>query len=98
MSAVTPQLFAGRVAAVFGFLGVALGAFGAHGLHDVLVKNERLGNWETAVQYHLVHSVVMLVIARSGNLPRLAWWLFAAGILIFSGTLYVLALTNMRWL
>jgi uncharacterized membrane protein YgdD (TMEM256/DUF423 family) len=98
MSAVTPQLFPSRVAAVFGFLGVALGAFGAHGLHDILVKNERLGNWETAVQYHLIHAVVMLVIARSANFPRLAWWLFVVGTVIFSGTLYILALTNLRWL
>jgi len=98
MSAVTPQLFPGRVAAVFGFLGVALGAFGAHGFHDLLVRNERLGNWETAVHYHLVHAVVMLVIARGATFPRVAWWLFAAGIVIFSGTLYALALTNVRWL
>jgi len=98
MSAVTPQLFPGRVAAVFGFLGVALGAFGAHGFHELLVRNERLGNRETAVHYHLVHAVAMLVIARGATFPRVAWWLFAAGIVIFSGTLYVLALTNVRWL
>jgi uncharacterized membrane protein YgdD (TMEM256/DUF423 family) len=98
MSDVTPPLFHGRVAALFGFLGVALGAFGAHGLHEILVRNERLGNWETAVQYHLVHAVVLLAISRSSAVPRVAWWLFVVGILVFSGTLYVLALTNMRWL
>jgi len=99
MSAVTPQLFPGRVAAVFGFLGVALGACGAHGgIHNMLVQNGTLENWETAVHYHLVHAVVLLVIARGATFPRVAWWLFAAGIVIFSGTLYALALTNVRWL
>jgi uncharacterized membrane protein YgdD (TMEM256/DUF423 family) len=87
-----------RVAAIFGFLGVALGAFGAHGLHDLLVKNGRLANWDTAVLYHLVHAVVLLTIARIEPLPRLAWWLFASGIAVFSGTLYVLAITDARWL
>ncbi len=87
-----------RFAAVFGFLGVALGAFGAHGLHDLLVKNERLANWETAVLYHLVHAAVLVAISMGEKVPRLAWWLFASGIVVFSGTLYVLAITNMKWL
>jgi uncharacterized membrane protein YgdD (TMEM256/DUF423 family) len=100
MTAVTPQLSPSRAAAVFGFLGVALGAFGAHGLHDILARNGRLDTWETAVQYHLIHAVVLLVLARSApsNYSRLSFWLFATGIVIFSGTLYLLALTNLRWL
>ena len=98
MAAVTPQLHQCRVAAVVGFLGVALGAFGAHGLHDLLVKNGRLDNWETAVHYHLVHAVVLLVIAQSAPARRLAFGLFLTGVVIFSGTLYLLALTNFRWL
>ena len=87
-----------RLAALLGFLGVALGAFGAHGLHDLLVKNGRVANWETAVLYHLVHAAVLVAISRGENVPRLAWWLFASGVVIFSGTLYVLAITNMKWL
>ena len=100
MTAVTPQLFPSRAAAVFGFLGVALGAFGAHGLHDILARNGRLDTWETAVQYHLIHAVVLLIISRFApeNYPRLSFWLFGIGIVIFSGTLYLLALTNVRWL
>ena len=87
-----------RISAVLGFLAVALGAFGAHGLHDVLEKNGRLATWETAVLYHLAHAVVMLVIATLRP-PRIAaWWLMLAGVIIFSGTLYVLALTNVKWL
>ncbi|MEO6788231.1 MAG: DUF423 domain-containing protein [Chthoniobacteraceae bacterium] len=87
-----------RISAIVGFLAVALGAFGAHGLHDVLEKNGRLATWETAVLYHLAHAVVLLVIAGLRP-PRIAaWWLMLAGIGIFSGTLYTLALTNVKWL
>ena len=87
-----------RIAAVLGFLAVALGAFGAHGLHDVLEKNGRLATWETAVLYHLTPAVVLLMIAALRPLRKAAWWLMLAGIGIFSGTLYVLALTNVKWL
>jgi uncharacterized membrane protein YgdD (TMEM256/DUF423 family) len=87
-----------RISAVFGFLAVALGAFGAHGLHDMLEKNARLGTWETAVLYHLTHAVVLLVLATLRPLRTCAWWLMLAGIVIFSGTLYTLALTNVKWL
>ena len=87
-----------RISTITGFLAVALGAFGAHGLHAVLEKNARLATWETAVLYHLTHSVVLLVIATLRPLRFTAWWLMLAGIAIFSGTLYVLALTNVKWL
>ena len=87
-----------RISAIVGFLAVALGAFGAHGLHTVLEKNARLATWETAVLYHLTHSVVMLVISAPRPLRATAWWLMLGGIAIFSGTLYVLALTNVKWL
>ena len=87
-----------RIAAILGFLGVALGAFGAHGLHDILEKTGRAANWETAVLYHLVHAAVLVAISRIEPLPRAAWWLFTLGIVIFSGTLYVLAVTGMKWL
>ena len=87
-----------RLSAITGFLAVALGAFGAHGLHDVLEKNGRLATWETAVLYHLTHAVVLLLIATLRPLRIAAWWLMLAGVIIFSGTLYILALTNMKWL
>lgn len=87
-----------RISAVMGFLAVAFGAFGAHGLHDLLEKNERLATWDTAVLYHLAHAVVMLLVATLQPFRRIAWWLMFAGVLIFSGTLYVLALTNLKWL
>ncbi len=87
-----------RISAIVGFLAVALGAFGAHGLHALLEKNGRLATWETAVLYHLVHAVVLLAIAGLRPLRAAAWWLVLAGVLVFSGTLYVLSLTNIKWL
>jgi len=87
-----------RLAAILGFLGVALGAFGAHGLEKKLIANGRLDEWETAVLYHLVHAAVLVAISLGEKVPRAAWWLFASGIVVFSGTLYVLAITNMKWL
>ncbi len=87
-----------RISAIVGFLAVALGAFGPHGLHDVLEKNARLATWETAAHYHLAHAIVMLVLATLRPLRAAAWWLMLAGVVIFSGTLYTLALTNVKWL
>lgn len=101
-----------RIAAIYGFLAVALGAFGAHGL-EKMVDASLLPNWHTAALYHLVHSVVLLAIAlhiaprpeqagdalvRNASAPRipLAFWFFTAGITIFSGSLYVLTLTGVK--
>jgi len=87
-----------RISAVFGFLAVAFGAFGAHELQELLEKNDRIETWKTAVLYHLTHAAVMLVIATLRPLRAAAWWLILAGVVIFSGTLYTLALTNVKWL
>ena len=88
-----------RIAAVLGFFAVALGAIGAHGpLHELVVKNERLATWDTAVLYHLTHAIGLLLIATLRPLRIAAWWLMLAGVIIFSGTLYALALTNVKWL
>ncbi len=81
-----------------GLLAVALGAFGAHGLEKVLKENGRVDTWETAVFYHFIHAVMLYLLAASPPLRKVAWWSFLLGILIFSGTLYVLCLTNIRWL
>jgi len=87
-----------RVAAVFGALAVGLGAFGAHGLKDLLARNNTAGIWEKAVFYHFVHTVVLLFLAGRSPLQSGPWLFFLGGILIFSGSLYLLALTNLRWL
>jgi uncharacterized membrane protein YgdD (TMEM256/DUF423 family) len=87
-----------RVSAVLGFLGVALGAFGAHGLKDVLARHATTEIWHTAVLYHLVHAVVLLVLAQASGstFRRGAWIAMTVGVLIFSGSLYVLAVTGLR--
>jgi uncharacterized membrane protein YgdD (TMEM256/DUF423 family) len=87
-----------RLAAVFGFSAVALGAFGAHGLKTTLEMYGTTAIWQTAALYHLVHSVVLLVLAQRETPPRVAVILFAAGIVVFSGSLYLLGVTNTKWL
>ena len=88
-----------RIAAIVGFLAVALGAFGAHGLKALLDRNATGDIWRTAALYHLVHSVVLLVIAsRPGARISGAFWLILAGVAFFSGSLYLLAITNVKWL
>jgi uncharacterized membrane protein YgdD (TMEM256/DUF423 family) len=88
-----------RFAAIVGLLGVALGAFGAHGLKEVLARREHAAEWwEKAVFYHFIHAVVLLVLALLQPFPRAASCWFTAGILAFSGSLYLLALTGAHWL
>lgn len=87
-----------RIAAALGLLAVALGAFGAHGLKDLLAQNGTAAIWEKAVFYHFIHAVMLFVLAERKPFPRVAWWGFLAGIVIFSGSLYLLAVTNARWL
>jgi len=90
--------FAIRVAAVFGFLAVALGAFGAHGLKSVLLQNATTDVWNKAVLYHSIHAVMMFVLATRRPVQSMAWLCFFIGVLIFSGSLYLLAATNLKWL
>lgn len=75
-----------------------LGAFGAHGLEKILTENGRVDTWHTAVLYHLVHTVVLLFITQRPTFKSCHWWCFFTGILIFSGSLYILSITNIRWL
>lgn len=90
-----------KLAALLGFFAVALGAFGAHGLEGALKANDTVEIWKTASHYHLVHAVVLLVLGlfSSQDAPaRYAWWSFMAGVGIFSGSLYLLAVTGQKWL
>jgi uncharacterized membrane protein YgdD (TMEM256/DUF423 family) len=87
-----------RIAAAFCFVAVALGAFGAHALKATLQSTGMLDAWNKAVLYHLVHAVALLALALYGAGNRGAYLLLAAGILFFSGSLYTMALTNVRWL
>lgn len=90
------------VGAVLAGLGVAAGAFGAHGLRARL-EPEMLVVYETAVRYQMYHALALLAVGwAAGRWPgsgaALAGWLFVTGIVVFSGSLYVLALTGTRWL
>ncbi|HLZ54010.1 MAG TPA: DUF423 domain-containing protein [Verrucomicrobiae bacterium] len=87
-----------RVAASAGFLAVALGAFGAHGLKRILEQNGTAAIWETAVFYHFIHAVMLFVLAERKPVATGPWWCFLAGIVVFSGSLYLLAVTDIRWL
>ena len=87
-----------RVAAAFCFLAVALGAFGAHTLKATLDANGTRDVWNTAVLYHLAHAIALVVLALHPASLRLASGLLTAGIVIFSGSLYILAVTNVKWL
>ncbi|MEO0817206.1 MAG: DUF423 domain-containing protein [Pseudomonadota bacterium] len=86
------------IAALLGFLAVALGAFGAHGLEGRL-SAEQQGWWETATLYALAHAVAALAVSLSGRGGLTAWggWAFILGALIFAGTLYAMALGAPRW-
>ena len=89
--------------AIFGLLGVALGAFGAHALEEILEKSGRTDTFETAVRYQFYHAFALLATGLLyRKLPskevRWAGILFILGTLIFSGTLYVLCLTGISWL
>lgn len=94
------------IAAGYGALGVALGAFGAHGLKSVLGTAGQ-DTWQTAVFYHLVHAVALLLVglwlhAAAGAATRApllaAGWSFTFGVVLFSGSLYALALGGPRML
>jgi uncharacterized membrane protein YgdD (TMEM256/DUF423 family) len=87
-----------RIAAASGALAVTLGAFGAHGLRGLLEQNGTAGIWEKAVFYHFIHTVMLFILAQRRLLKAGPWWCFLAGIVIFSGSLYLLAVTNLRWL
>lgn len=82
--------------------GVALGAFGAHALKAVL-EPRMLAVWQTAVQYHLIHALAIIAMALAaprwhGRTLVVAGGLLLTGVLLFSGSLYLLALTGVRWL
>jgi len=95
-----PFLFLG---ALLGGLAVALGAFGAHALKARLTP-EKLVTFETGVRYHFYHSLALLaagtlqIILPGAGMLTLSGWLFIAGIVLFSGSLYWLALGGPRWL
>lgn len=101
-----PLFFWTGVGALFGFLGVAAGAFGAHALAERLSPRS-LSIWQTAAQYQMFHALALVALGlgfskstaltEAASFPySLPAWSFALGILVFSGSLYLLALTDIR--
>lgn len=95
-----PWLIAGALAMA---VAVAAGAFGAHGL-EARLSPEALGWWETGARYHVYHALGLFVVGGlaalgpTGRALRVAGWGLVVGLILFSGSLYLLALTDLRWL
>jgi uncharacterized membrane protein YgdD (TMEM256/DUF423 family) len=91
------------IGCILGGLSVALGAFGAHGLRDIVAPN-LLDNYETGVRYQFFHAFALIAAGlvypklSQSKFAKYAGWLFLIGTIIFSGSLYGIALTGMRWL
>ena len=88
------------IGAGLGAVGVALGAFGAHGL-KTRVDAAGIAVWETASRYHVIHALALLATAWAcdrwpGRYAESAGWLFLSGVVLFSGSLYALTLTGVR--
>lgn len=91
------------LAAVTGFLAVLLGALGAHGaVHDALVANGKLESWEVAVRYHLPQAILLyglaLLSGSGGRKLTWAWLSLFTGLVLFSGSIYLLAFFGWKWL
>lgn len=96
-----PKLWLGS-AAVFGFLSVALGAYGAHSLKNFLDEYGK-SIWEKAVLYQMFHAMALFAVGLLQHLAKEtsfspAGWGFWAGVVLFSGSLYLLAVTGIKWL
>jgi uncharacterized membrane protein YgdD (TMEM256/DUF423 family) len=91
------------VSGISGALSVAIGAFGAHGLKAFLETNNRIETFETAVKYQFYHTFALMVVGLLMNQftnksLELAGWFFVTGIFIFSGSLYLLCASGIKWL
>lgn len=90
-------------AGILGAMGVGFGAFGAHALKDHLIETGRLDTYQTAVLYHMIHALAIFGTAILLHLNQSVWvnragYAFLLGILIFSGSLYVLCFSGITWL
>ena len=92
------------IGSILSGIAVATGAFGAHGLKN-LVSAEALETWDKAVHYQMVHGLALLVLAwalthwpEQAKLLGIGGWLFLAGTILFSGSLYILVLSGVKWL
>lgn len=90
------------IGGILGLIGVAIGAFGSHGLSSILEANGRADTFDTGVQYHLIHAVALVLVAvlqgKSLSHPAFtrAGYFFLAGVIFFSGSLYILSIFDIR--
>jgi len=91
------------VAAILGGLAVAIGAYGAHGGAEILYANDAVITFGKAVRYHMHHALILFVVIWAlsewkdqTKLLNIAGWLFIAGILLFSGSLYIISFTGLE--
>lgn len=88
-----------KVTSVVGAIAVALGAFGAHALKDELLTNGNTDVWKTAVFYHLIHSILLAMLSlSSGTFNKVAYVFILSGVILFSGSLYLLCFLDLIWL
>ncbi len=91
------------IAAISGFVSVAMGAFGAHALKPMLTS-DMANIYQTAAHYHLTHSIVLAMVGGLSLTYNIAGWLrfsavsFLLGIILFSGSLYIYAISGVKWL
>ena len=91
-----------KIGIIFSLLSVLIGAFGAHGLKEILTKLNTLETFQTSVRYQMFHSIAILlsgILFQIGMLEsKLPMLLFVFGIIIFSGSLHILSITGIKWL
>ena len=91
-----------KIGIIFSLLSVLIGAFGSHGLKEILTKLNTLDTFQTAVRYQMFHSIALLlsgILFQIGMLEsKLPMLLFVFGIIIFSGSLHILSITGIKWL
>ena len=88
-----------KVNSTVGAVAVVLGAFGAHALKDVLQSNGNIEVWKTAVFYHLIHSILLVLISfNSDYFNKVAYFLLLVGVILFCGSLYLLSFFSFSWL
>ena len=91
------------IGSILGALGVVLGAFGAHAFKNILEQHQRIPTYETAVKYHFFHALALILLGilvdkYPGRLMNYSMWSFILGIVLFSGSLYILSLSgNSKW-
>ncbi len=90
-----------KIASIVMFIGVSLGAFGAHALKDKL-SEYYLDVYKTGILYHFIHGLALFIIAwlvhNQNSQANLSGFFFIAGIILFSGSLYILSITGIKWL